>query len=86
MTFEKTTINPLAPKNEREHYPSVLEWWDIESFFKTVENNKKWACRCVFTKWYNTKEDNGSIFNLTLYDQEKDEHITCNLRTDFKQK
>jgi len=76
--------NPWNSDDEREHHGSVLEWWAIESFFKTTEDNKKWALKGVFTEWFDTKNDNGSIFNLTLYDKEKDKHFTCYLRSDGK--
>ena len=82
--FKKNELNPWTPEDEQEHYPSVFEWWAVESFFKSVEDNRQWSAKGVFTEWFDSKNDNGSIFNLTLFDQDNDKTYTCHLRTDFK--
>jgi hypothetical protein len=76
--------NPWTSEDEREHQDSVLEWWATESFLKSTEDNKKWVLKGVFTEWFNTINDNGSILNLTLYDKVKDKHFNCYLRSDGK--
>jgi len=76
--------NPWTPEDEREHYPSVMEWWAVESFLKTIEDDKRWSLKAVFTEWLNGKEKNGSLFNLTLFDIIKNKHYTCYLRNDKK--
>ena len=35
MIEKKESENPWNPEDEREHYPSVLEWWAVESFFRS---------------------------------------------------
>lgn len=34
--------NPWTPEDEGDHYPSMKEWWCIETLFKTLEDNRKW--------------------------------------------
>lgn len=76
--------NPWKPEDEKEHYPSVLEWWAVESFFKTVEDDNKWSFKGVFTQWFDDEDDNGSIVNVTLFNEKTKKHLTCYLRTDKK--
>ena len=35
--------NPWTRQDEGDHYPSMREWWCVETLFKTIENNKKWS-------------------------------------------
>ncbi|MEF8879373.1 MAG: hypothetical protein V5A64_03155 [Candidatus Thermoplasmatota archaeon] len=60
--------------DECEHSNAVLEWWAIESFFETLENNKKWSLKAVFTEWAN-KSNIGSKLNFVLLDVEKNKHF-----------
>jgi hypothetical protein len=40
--------NPWTPKDEGDHYPSMKEWWCIETLFKTLEDNRKWNLKASF--------------------------------------
>ena len=37
--------NPWTPEDEGDHYPSMKEWWVIETLFKTLDDNKKWSLK-----------------------------------------
>ncbi|MDH7506390.1 MAG: hypothetical protein QHH15_01180 [Candidatus Thermoplasmatota archaeon] len=34
--------NPWTAEDEGDHYPSMKEWWVVETLFKTLDDNKKW--------------------------------------------
>ena len=74
--------NPWTTEDEKEHFPSVLEWWAVEAFFKSIENNKRWSLKAGFNEWFRKSEEMGSIFNMTLFDQDEDKHFTYYLRSD----
>jgi hypothetical protein len=76
--------NPWTPEDEQEHFPCTLEWWAVESFFKSIEDKKKWSLKAVFTHWLERKKDIGSIFNLTLFDEQSGKHLVYYLRNDNK--
>lgn len=40
--------NPWTPEDEGDHYPSMKEWWCIETLFKTLEDNRKWNLKSSF--------------------------------------
>ena len=41
--IEKVKLkNPWTPQDEGDHYPSMKEWWCIETLFKTLEDNRRW--------------------------------------------
>jgi hypothetical protein len=52
MNLENTQAdkqkNPWTPEDEGDHYPSMKEWWCIETLFKTVEDNRKWNLKTSF--------------------------------------
>ena len=73
--------NPWKPEDEMEHPNTKLEWWAVESFFETNEDKKKWSVKAVFTKWYKDKEDNGSLFNITIFDENNKKCYACRLLT-----
>jgi len=75
--------NPWTTEDEREHFPSALEWWAVEAFFKSIENNKRWSLKAGFNEWFKKSEEIGSIFNMTLFDQDKDKHYIYYLRSDL---
>jgi len=76
--------NLWTTEDEREHFPCVLEWWAVESFFKTVENEEKWSLKSVFTQWSENKKDIGSRFILNLFNQTNNIFTECNIRIDGK--
>ena len=40
--------NPWAPEDEGDHYPSMKEWWCIQTIFKTLKDNRKWNLKTSF--------------------------------------
>ena len=67
--------NPWTAEDEREHFPSILEWWCAIAFFKTHEEKKKWSVKASFAQWIEKTKKPGSIINMTLFDQESKKHI-----------
>lgn len=83
MNNTKQPVNPWTPEDEREHFPSIIEWWCTEGFFKTVENNKRWSFKTTFSEWFQTKPKKiGTLYNLTLFDQDLDKHFLYFTRND----
>lgn len=39
---DKFIKNPWTPEDEGDHYPTMKEWWCIETLFKTLKDNHKW--------------------------------------------
>ena len=73
--------NPWTSEDEREHFPSPMEWWSAITFFKTVEDNKKWTFKASFTEWCKKSKKMGCILNLSLLDREKNNHYIHFLRS-----
>jgi hypothetical protein len=71
--------NPWAPEDEREHFPSVMEWWCAITFFRTIEDNKKWSFKGSFTEWFE-KPEKGSILSTTLFDQDTGKYLVYGSR------
>lgn len=69
--------------DESEHSNSVLECWAIESFFESLEDNKKGSLKVVFTECEN-KKDIGSKLNFVLLDVEKNRHFINYQKRDKK--
>lgn len=83
--MKKNTItdNPWTPEDEREHPLSVIEWWYIEAFFKSIEDNKRWSIKSGFNEWlYPKSKEIGCIFNMTLFEQDKNKHLIYYSRND----
>lgn len=86
MNNTKQPACPWTPEDEREHFPSIIEWWCTEAFFKTVEDNKKWSLKTTFSEWFQTKPKKiGSLYNLSLFDREIGKHFLYYTRNDSKQ-
>jgi len=75
MSNNKEPGNPWTPDDEREHFPSVIEWWGAEAFFKSVEDNKKWSLKASFTEWLTKSKKPGSNLIITLFDLDGDKHF-----------
>jgi hypothetical protein len=45
---ENIQKNPWTPEDEGTHYPSMKEWWCIETLFKTLDDNRKWSLKASF--------------------------------------
>jgi len=80
--MSKKAVNPWKTSDEEEHFPSIIEWWCAEGFFKTKENNQKWTFKGSFTEWYEGKNKIGMNTNLTIFDLENDTHTNYFLRDD----
>ncbi|MBU0496748.1 MAG: hypothetical protein KKC68_09090 [Candidatus Thermoplasmatota archaeon] len=77
-----TTYNPWTPEDEQEHFPSVMEWWAVEAFFKTLKDYTNWCLKVAFTEWYENKDRIGSISNITLFNLDTNTHIIYYKRDD----
>lgn len=78
----KKAKNPWKPSDEKEHYPSVIEWWCVEGFFKTEEKNKKWTYKVSLTEWCTGKNKVGMNANLTLFSLDDNKHTSYYYRDD----
>lgn len=69
--------NPWKPEDERDHQPVEIEWWCSEAFFKIVENNKNLSLNASFTEGSGKFSKIESMFKMTLFDLDKNEHFEC---------
>ena len=69
-------INPWTPEDEKEHFPCPLEWWCIISFFKTLEDEKRWSVKGSFSEWAEGEKEDGSVYDITLFDLDDDKYYT----------
>jgi hypothetical protein len=76
------SMNPWSSDDEREHYPSVLEWWCAEGFFHSLTNEKRWCFKGSFTEWCTRSKEIGSTYDFTLFDLEKKKYYSFFLRND----
>ncbi len=83
MLFSEYQGTKWTNDDEKEHYPSIIEWWCLEAFFKTIENQKKWSLKTTFSEYHKKKND-GSIFFITLFDQITGKPIAYYTRNDLK--
>ena len=74
MTFQKINEKPWTCEDEKEHPGSAIEWWGVEAFFKTVENNKRWSFKGSMTEWLKINNNVGSNLITTLFDIDKNKH------------
>ena len=79
----KNQRNPWTPEDEREHYPSIIEWWCSMVHFKT-EENREYSFKSTFTEW-NEFGKVGSILHSCLHDQTKKKNYDF-YRRDEKEK
>ena len=56
--------NPWNPEDEKEHFPCLLEWWCIISYFKTLEDEKRWSVKGSFSEWAEGDKEDGSIYGI----------------------
>lgn len=57
--------NPWMPQDEGDHHPVMKEWWTIETFFKTLDNSKKWNLMNSFAYEMETPS---CFFQYVLFD------------------
>jgi len=77
----KKNLNPWTENDEKEHYPSVIEWWCAEGFFES-NKEKKYNFKGSFTEWFTKEKEIGSTIDFTLFDLDKKEHISFYKRSD----
>ncbi len=80
--MSKKPINPWKPSDEKEHFPSVIEWWCAEGFFRTQEDGKKWSFKGSFTEWCTGKNEVGMNTNLTMFNLDENTDTYYYLRDD----
>jgi len=73
--------NPWTPEDEREHFPSVVEWWCVEAFFKSIEDKKNWFLRTEFFEQF--IKTTSSAFSITLFDIDSHKHFRYFSKNDF---
>ena len=66
MIDKKSVYNPWTLDDENEHPKSILEWWCVEAFFKSIEDNSKWTFKGNFTEWFVKSEGIGLILSLLV--------------------
>ncbi len=68
MESSKESVNPWTAEDEREHFPTVIEWWASEIFFRSLDDNKYWSFKGSFTEWVKQTKQTGSNLIFTLFD------------------
>lgn len=76
--------NPWSSDDEKEHFPSVLEWWCTEGFLHDVTHKKQWSYKGSFTEWCTTNNELGSTYDFTLFDYKTNEYVSRHLRSDME--
>jgi hypothetical protein len=62
--------------DEKNHFPSTIEWWCMEGFFHRLSDKKRFSFKTTFTEWYELHPKNiGSLFNLSLFNRETGDHF-----------
>ena len=74
--------NPWTSEDEKEHFPSVMEWWAIEAFFKEQHTDNPWSIKIAMTEWFDAAKNQGSIANMTLFNQQTKQHTIYIKRDD----
>jgi hypothetical protein len=78
--------NFWTPIDERNHRPSIIEWWCMEGFFRTKEDNKRWSLKTTFTEWLEQRPNRiGSFYINSLFDLDTDQSYHSHWRDDTKQ-
>ena len=82
MMDKKSAYNPWSVEDEKEHPSSTLEWWCVEAFFKSSENNEKWVLKGDFTQWNVKPNSKGSIYKFMLLNQDTNDIFVSDNRND----
>ncbi len=78
----KNNVNPWTKNDELEHYPSVMEWWCTEGFFKTIEDDNEWSFKTSFSEWCTGENKNGCIYKTTIFNLTKNKYYDFSIRDD----
>lgn len=79
MSNTKKQVNPWTPEDEKEHALSKVEWWCIEAFFRTIEDNKRWSLKASIRRWRD-KPITGFILSMALLDQDNNKQYIYDAR------
>jgi hypothetical protein len=66
--MKKKQTTHITHEFEREHFPCAKEWWCVEGFFTTIENNKKWSFKAHLYQAIGRDKSIWSIYSITLFD------------------
>jgi len=55
---------------EKERFPCTKEWWCVEGFFTTLENDKKWSFKADLYQAIGRDKSIWSVHTFTLFDLE----------------
>ena len=73
-------LNPWSSDDEKEHYPSVLEWWCTEGFITDSKNRHKWSYKGSFSEWCTKEKHHGSTYDFTLFNLHNKTHLSQYIR------
>ncbi len=82
MTYE--TFNPWTAADDGEHFPCVMEWWCAEAFFQSEKDKRSFSLKSALVEWFESKKKIGSNVNITLFDQQHNNHYVFYSRDDTK--
>ena len=78
--------NIWLPTDEGNHRPTIIEWWCLEGFFRTINDNKQWSLKTTFTEWFEKRPKRiGSFYILSLVNQDTNKSWTATKRNDTHQ-
>jgi len=80
MLDSNSKYNPWSKEDEKEHFPCLDEWWALEAFFTSIDDNKKWSLKVALTEYYENEKKQGSVANITLFDQDEDKQYEYHKR------
>ena len=64
--------NPWTLEDEKEHFPSKMEWWCAIAFLNSIEENKRWSFKITFAEWLESFKKPGSLLNMTTAEKHTD--------------
>jgi len=69
--------------DEKEHFPSNMEWWCVVAFLNSIDNNEKWSLKGSFAEWFDSRKI-GSILKTTLINLKNKKYYTYTSQDDYK--
>jgi len=67
--------NPWSPNDEKEHFPSMMEWWCVEGFLKIDSDDYNWHYKSSFSQSIVNKEKLSSNYIFDNFDLRKNKHF-----------
>lgn len=74
VIMENKLESNKAYEFEKEYFPCAKEWWCVEGFFTTIENNKKWSFKGDFYQAIGKDKTYWSVFSITIFDLDKNKN------------